>query len=157
MAGENDDPAYNAKMASRNSKARGVLSRCGYKSGGKVKAMKAGGAAEGAAGRHKADAYASGGSVKGGKKGVTVNVMVAPSQQQPEKIPVPMPAPGGGAPPPRPPMGPPPPGGGMMPPGGMPPRPPMKSGGRVKQLSVKGGGAGGGDGRLEKAKLYGGK
>lgn len=182
---ENDDPAYDAKMAKRNVRGRSMMAKCGYNKGGAVKEtvkkgvseheshlhkhekktklkLKDGGRADGEHGKHKMH-YKDGGHVKG-KKGVTVNVMVSPSAPPPaEKVPVPIPA-GGGAPPPRPPMGAPaggPPMGGPPPmggaPGGMPPRPPMKSGGRVKQLSVKDGGAGGAEGRMKKISLYGGK
>lgn len=114
--------------------------------------------------------YADGGSVDGGKPksrhdrkgGATVNVIVAGGgQPQPRPVPVPVPAgrpampPGGSAglgaaPPPMPPRpmpGGPPIGGAGMPPPGM--RPPgMKRGGAAKMDA----GAGGGMGRLEKAK-----
>ena len=149
---ENDDPAYDKTMKGRNKKAQSLIARS-YRKGGEAKCMKSGGAAEGHHGKHKLDKYAGGGKVKG-KKGVTVNVMVAPSQPQPpQKVPVPVPAGGaGGPPPPRPPM--PPPQGGGMPPPGMG-HPPMKRGGGVhyKPPSLPGG-AGGGMARLKKAKAY---
>lgn len=149
MSGENCDSAYEAKMKGRNAKARNLIARS-YRKGGTV---------DGEHGKHKLDKYAKGGSVKG-KKGVTVNVMVAPSQPQPpQKVPVPVPAGGGGAPPPmaRPPM--PPPGAGPgMPPPGLGARPPMKRGGAVKYNPPKlPGGAGGAMGRMAKAKSYGGR
>ena len=114
--------------------------------------LASGGAVEGEASKPRMDKRARGGSMKK-KAGTHVNVIVAPSHPQP--VPVPM---GGGAGGP-PPMGPPPGAAGMMPPpgaGGPPgmggPKP-FARGGTVKMDA----GAGGGLGRMEKAKAYGGK
>lgn len=185
MSDTNVDEGYNKTMNSRDTKAKAYLSRCGYKKGGAVKEdvkkgvhehekhlhkgeketklkLKSGGRAEGRKAEAHLGKYARGGATKAKKGGTTVNVVIAPSgQQSPQKVPVPVPAPGGGGmPPPRPPMGGPPPGGAMMPPpggGGMPPHPPMKRGGAIKKIGMvkMEAGAGGGLGRLEKAKDYG--
>lgn len=116
--------------------------------------LASGGAVEGEASKPRMDKRARGGSMKK-KAGTHVNVIVAPSHPQP--VPVPMGGGGGG---PMPPMGPPPGAAGMMPPpgaGGPPgmgggPKP-FARGGMVKMDA----GAGGGLGRMEKAKAYGGK
>ena len=106
--------------------------------------------------------YASGGAVKG-KKGTTVNVIIAPQGGAGGTPPGAMPPPSG-------PMQPPP--GMIPPPGAMPPKPPMagapglppgagappmmarKDGGRTPDYPIKDG-AGSGEGRLEKERAYG--
>lgn len=122
--------------------------------------LKNGGNCEGMAAGGRSDRKPRGGS-KGKKGGTTVNVVVA----HPHPKPVPVPVPVGGGP-----AGPPPP----MPPGAMaggPPVPPpdgggapmgakkggrtgYKNGGKTKAYPIDDG-AGGGLGRLEKAKAYG--
>lgn len=138
--------------------------------------LKGGGKVKGDAPRHRADKMARGGKVKGGpskvniviatgggegerqmafKQGLQTGATVGAAQSKPPMMPPP-----GARPPMAPPPGMPPgaggPPGGPMPPGAamtgglpgtMPPRPPMKRGGKV----VEWGGAGGGEGRLEKA------
>lgn len=140
--------------------------------------LRDGGKAEGGEPKMRADRLARGGRSKGhkgGKSHVTVNVVNAHPQAKPVPVPVPVPAggPGGGPPPGA--MAPP--GAGPMPPPDQGPPPGMNRGGKVKkakmnsQRDAKGGmpaghfhkggrakgypidaGAGGGKGRLEKAK-----
>jgi len=135
--------------------------------------LKDGGCAEGGAPKSRADRKGR------GKAHTTVNVVVAGSHPRPQPVPVPVPAggsaPQGAMPPGAGPGGPIPPGAGGPPPGG------FKKGGRTRspkidsqRLSLKaqvppghfkrGGkskgypikdGAGGGEGRLQKAKSYG--
>lgn len=134
--------------------------------------LKGGGKVKGATPKPRADKMARGGKVKGGpskvniviatgggegerqmafKQGLQTGATVAqkpPMMPPPGMAPHPPMAPPPGPPPGAPPM---PPGAGMMPPpGAMPPRPPMKRGGVVEQ-----GGAGGGEGRLEKSDMEG--
>lgn len=137
--------------------------------------VKRGGEVKGTAPKHRLDHRARGGKTGEKEKGkVIINVhsgeQAAQQQgmQQGMKIGAAMggakpPMPGGapqGAMPPHPPMAPPPGAGGPpmggapgMPPGGMPPKPPgaLKRGGKVKLDA----GAGGGQGRIEKARQYG--
>jgi hypothetical protein len=143
--------------------------------------LRGGGKVKGHAGKPRADRFARGGKVKSSGGPAKVNIVIATGGGEPERQmafqqgaqvgtklgamagrppmgspPMPPRPPMGGMPPGQPGMPPPggmPPGGGappMMPPGGgaMPPRPGMmKRGGRL----VEKGGAGGGEGRLEKA------
>lgn len=161
------DMEYDKLISGRNEKANSMLKRGGYKRGGhvhedeaqdkklikkemskaKIK-LKDGGAADGKMSKSCVGKYARGGAAAH-KKGTTVNVIVA---SKPQGGAAPMMPPGAGAAPMRPPMAPPA-GGAPMPPqaGAMPPHPPMKRGGGIK-LS---GGAGGAEGRMEKAKIYG--
>lgn len=141
--------------------------------------LKAGGMAEGESSKPRADRLRRGGKTHGKKSHTTVNVVVGGQHPQPVPVPVPKPVPvpvnagamGAGGPPP---------GVGPIPPPPGPGAPPMglKSGGRAKMKIdsqredmsnippyrlKKGGkvpvpmsaGAGGGAGRLEKAKDYG--
>lgn len=135
-------------MGKNAGKAKALMSKCGYASGGSVPAMARGG---GAKSRHHA-------------KHTTVNVVIPQSASAaPPRPPMPMGMPprppmGAGAPPPgaMPPPGLAGPGPGGPPPGlagGLPPgvRPPgMKRGGGIDA------GGGGAKGRLEKIKAYGG-
>lgn len=94
-------------------------------------------------------AYKNGGAVK--KGGTTVNVIVASPPQKPEAPPMPPP---GAMPMPPPPAGPPPGAGGPPPLPGVPMG--RRHGGRVPTKAPKMDfGAGGGKGRLEKARKYG--
>lgn len=145
-------------------KARGHLSRMGYRAGGHVKGekdevvkgvhahetrlhkgekktpakkLKDGGVAMGTEPKVRADRLRRGGKAKvgkGGKSHVTVNVVNA-HPAQPKPVPVPVPVPAGG------PGGPPPPGAMAGPPGGpMPPDqgppPGMNRGGKVKSAKM---------------------
>lgn len=138
-----------------------------------LKKLKDGGCADGGMAKPRADRLARGGKAKK-HKGTTVNVIVggqhaAPPMPVPKPVPVPVPAGPAAAPPPP----------GMAGPGGPPPPMGLKRGGRAKcstggnsQRDEKGGmpkghfkrggktypisdGAGGGAGRMEKAKAYG--
>jgi hypothetical protein len=143
-------------------KARGHLSRMGYRAGGHVKGEKKmveagvhehesalhkgkpktklklrdGGKAEGGEPKMRADRLARGGRSKhkGGKSHVTVNVVNAHPQAKPVPVPVPVPAggPGGGPPPGA--MAPP--GAGQMPPPDQGPPPGMNRGGKVKKAKM---------------------
>lgn len=138
---------------SKRKKARSMLTKAGYKSGGHMHAdeaedkalvkrmvkkpalkLKDGGCAEGGSVKPRADRLARGGKAhgKGGKGHTTVNVVVG--HPQPKPVPVPVPVPGGaGGPPPGAmagPGGPPPPD--MPPPGGGGPMG-LKRGGRAKR------------------------
>lgn len=132
--------------------------------------LKEGGDVEGEPSAPRLDRKSSGGAAKGKKSGNHVNVIIAPpAKDSAPPMPPPMmppPHPPMAGPPPGPPPGPPgaPPPGAMGPPkppmgpppgmGGPPPGMPMRaSGGRVPHLT---GGAGGGEGRMEKAAAYGG-
>lgn len=142
--------------------------------------LRDGGCADGGATKPRADRLARGGKAHGkhGKSHTTVNVVVGAGHNRPVPVPVPKPVPvpvdpnamaGAGGPPPG--------AGPMPPPGGMPPQG-FKKGGKVKVDSqrdtvkgipvgqfAKGGrtkdsypikdGAGGGLGRIAKAKAYG--
>jgi hypothetical protein len=111
-----------------------------------------GGKVAGEAPKPRLDRRARGGKVNG--KGVKINVIVAPQGGGA----APMGPPPGAAPPPPTAIRPPPPNpmvGAMSGPGAQPapmPSPMRKDGGRVPHLT---GGAGGGEGRIEKAKAYG--
>lgn len=135
--------------------------------------LKDGGMAMGGAPKHRSDRKGR------GKAHTTVNVVVAGQHPKPQPVPVPVPVggpgPQGAAPPGAGPGGP---GGPMPPPGAGAPPPGFKRGGRTpkedSQRDEKGGmpaghfkkggktkgypikdGAGGGEGRLQKAKAYG--
>lgn len=169
----------------KRANARKMLSRAGYKAGGHFKSSPAdkredehmiqhaisehesalhkgqpktrlkladGGIAEGAAPRSRAD--------RKGRGKTVVNVIVG-GQSQPKPVPVPVPVGGPPAPPAMPMVppgagaGPAGPGGPMMPPPGANAGGRYKRGGKVKTMTGFEAGAGGGMGRLEKAKDYG--
>lgn len=147
------------KEHAHTKKARGHLSRMGYRAGGHVKKhedeaedkallkkemkkakikLKDGGAAEGKEPKMRADRLRRGGKAKAGKGGkshVTVNVVNAHQQPKPVPVPVPVPAGGPGGPPPGGPMAGPPPGMGGPPPDQGPP-PGMNRGGKVKKSKM---------------------
>lgn len=140
------------KESGNRKKARALLARTGYKSGGHVKGhsdeaadkkliarevkksalkLKDGGCADGGVTKSRADRLKRGGKVKGGKTVVNVNIIGGQKDAAPKPVPIPVPMPGAGAPPMPPPGGP----GGPMPPDmAGPGGPPMglKRGGRAK-------------------------
>lgn len=142
--------------------------------------LKDGGCADGGVTKPRADRLKRGGKVKGGKTVVNVNIIGGQKDVAPKPMPIPVPMPGAGGPPMPPPGGP----GGPMPPdmagpGGPPmglkrggvakaakagtqrdkikglPMGQFKKGGRTRMPVPMKDGAGGGLGRLAKAKEYG--
>jgi hypothetical protein len=117
--------------------------------------LKSGGEVKGKEPKTRLDKFARGGRTKSGPS--KINIVIATGKDQPQPVPVPIPRPvpvGAGAPPPAAPaMAPGLMGSGMPPVGApaIPPRPGMKRGGAVRYGIPDDSGAGGGEGRLEKA------
>lgn len=138
-------------MRAKGGRVHGKDCTCAKCSGGRVGKAKGGGINDGTRPEGGRLARAKGGAAK---KGMNVNIIIAPAGGA--KPPMPMPPPGAGpvgmhqgAPPP---MMPPGAGAPMGPPAGMPPPQMRKRGGRAYPIES---GAGGGLGRLEKIRAYG--